>query len=270
MRYDELLTQITEKFSGFKLKLRDDEIVAIASIYKPELEDTKQLVALQFVCGAEDTITIFNQFTGSAEESKLPEGQVSVNSTWLIWQLGERIVFIENRRPGVSRAKIEKYIEAFGQRVLEHDQFTFSLHPVASEKFETELEKFSRIREVDVVLKRPNKDWVPAALLAGSASDSDAGTVEIEVRAERGKSLNKNQGIVTQVKEYARKAITALYEVRVFGNIPGIERERQIKLSRNQAEVRTDIPSNASENDIAKSLIDGVQKFDLNHLDPND
>lgn len=264
--YGQLLSSILSEYSSFRLVLAGEEIVAIASVHRPDefSRSSKKLVGLQFVSGSDDTITIFDQNTGEAEKAQLPKGTVSVDSTWLIWNADSRVVFIESKRPGVGKTKIEKYLQAFGRRVMGYEKFTLNLNPVASKNFESEIEKFTRIREVNVMLKRPNKNWDPAKALAGAAADSDAGTVEISARAERNQSLAKDRGIVKQVKEYSRRPITGLSDVQVFGNVPGVEGEQQIRLSQNQVETRIRLGKNATEEDVVRLLIAGVLEIELN------
>lgn len=266
--YDELLTTVFREFRDFRDQTHDDEVVAIATVHKtsPDSVEASDFAGFQFVSGSEDTITIFDQLTGAAKEERLPEGQVSVSSTWFLWKPGSRVVFIESRRPGVSRAKIERYIERFAQRILGLEEFSFSLHPIAADTFEDEIEKFTRIREVRVVLKRPNHSWAPAKELIGAASESNAATVEIEARAERNKSLNKDSGIVSKIKSYARNAINGLEDVVVSGNMPNVEGERRTRLSSNQIEARAKVRSDASEIEIAQGLIDQIPETDFSHF----
>lgn len=84
---------------------------------------------------------------------------------------------------------MRRLIKEFGRKRLNYPEFEF--HPLAGPEFDTEVNKFRRIREVDVILSRPNKDWLPASLIAGAAADSNAYTVEIETKAARASPYRK-------------------------------------------------------------------------------
>lgn len=258
--YSNLIKKLGEKYGEIKLEIQD-EVIAIVGVYRAH-----GLIAFQFIAGTEDTITIYDQISGKAINEKLPDGQLSAAVSWLICDPHSRIVFIESRRPGVSREKMRKLIKEFGRKRLNYPEFEFEFHPLAGPSFETEVTKFTRIREVDVILSRPNKDWVPASLLAGAAADSNASTVEIETKAARGKSLSKDRGIVDAVTNYARKKITALKEVRIKGTVPGVEGEYEAKLSENQATVSTRVGADSTESEVADVLMQNINETSLEYL----
>ncbi|MBK4166311.1 hypothetical protein GWO55_09375 [Corynebacterium macginleyi] len=252
--YSNLIKKLGEKYGEIKLAIQD-EVIAIVGVYRAH-----GLIAFQFIAGTEDTITIYDQISGKAINEKLPDGQLSAAVSWLICDPHSRIAFIESRRPGVSREKMRKLIKEFGRKELNYPEFEFEFHPLAGLEFHTEVNRFTRIREVDVILSRPNKDWLPASLLAGAAADSNAYTVEIETKAARGKSLSKDRGIIDAVTSYARKRITALKEVRIKGTVPDVEGEYVAKLSENQATVSTRIEADSTESEIAGALMQNIDK----------
>lgn len=260
--YDELLYSLENRFLDVRIKDRDD-IVAIVDVLR-----ISGRIAIQFIYGAEDTITIFDQRTGKAKEAKLPNGQVSVATSWMFCEPGSRIVFIESRRPGVSPTRMAKLIKEFGRKVLNYPEFEFDFHPVVSANFKKELERFERVRAVEVVMKRPNKEWASMKELIGGASNSNAETIELSARAGRGKTLAKDRGIFKIVQNLSSRLISAITDVRVKGKMAGVEGEQKVSFAKNQQEVTYKVDESDSERDIARTAATEISQVDMSHLAP--
>ncbi|MDO5374059.1 MAG: hypothetical protein Q4F10_11445 [Corynebacterium glutamicum] len=252
------------KSSEFSFKL-GSETVAMSTV-----EDLQEYRAFLFVRGSESSITIFNERTGVTEEANLPDDYIAVTATWLIWQKDTRFVFVESNRPGVGYTAIEKYFTAYGKEILNHPNFTFDLNPVPGPEFEKQIGRFTRIREVSVVLNRPNHVWESAHLLIGDASESDAQTIELSARAPRKQTLSKIKGIVPRVIQYAAEKITGLKDARVYGDMPGTVGEQTVSLKKSQVVASASIDS---ESDPSQNLIayrDALMELDREGLPAKD
>ena len=257
LNYEEFFSELSaEGFKKFRLQT-GGETVAISEVHK-----VGDNVAFLFVKGSESSITIFNERTGVTQEAELPENHIAVSATWLFWKRNSRFVFVESNRPGVGTGVIEKFFTSYGKNYLGHKNFTFDLNAVPGPSFEREIDRFTRIREVSVVLKRPNHAWSTAVELIGDAAESNAGTVELSVRAGRKQSLAKDRGIVQSLKDYAREKISGLKNVRVFGQVPGVEGEHSVSLENSQMTASTKLESGLDPSQNLQPLAAAVENFE--------
>ncbi|MEY8579206.1 hypothetical protein AALI21_13045 [Corynebacteriaceae bacterium 6-324] len=261
LEYERFFSNLrTGGYKEFRQK-RGDETVAIAQVR--ELEGH---TAYLFVRGSESSVTIFNERTGVAEEADLPADSIAVSATWLIWKKRSRYVFVESNRPGVGTAVIERFFTSYGREVLGYKEFTFGLNAIPGPAFEDQIHRLTRIREVSVVLTRPNHVWSVAEDLIGDAADSNAGTVEVSARAERKQSLAKDRGIVQGLLQYARSKITGLKNARVSGKMPGTEGEYVVSLENSQMTASAKIVSGADPEENLQALAEAVEGFEEENL----
>lgn len=208
-------------------------------------------IALQFVSGnTNEAMLVYDEATGQSSEVDPGNGRMLVSGAWAIIDPEERFLVLERRRPGVPVALLERFLSKFGREELGMEGLTISLNPIANDSFAKEIERFTRIREASITLRRPNHSWTEnAEMMLGDIPESNGADVEIQVRADRGQSLEKGKGIVREVINLARRPIGPLANATVVGTRDDYEGERTLSLRRNVVKGSARIPSDASEND---------------------
>jgi hypothetical protein len=207
-----------------------EETVAITAMF-----GTGGRWSIRFVSGIQGLPPLFyDPVTGT--ESTVDVGQrIVATASWAFVDPTKRFAVIDRRRPGVPVAVMAKALSHLGRELGLAESLTISLNPVPSPSFLTELDRFDRIRQAAVVLTRPNYNWQDSATsLAGYAAESDAGTAELAMSAERGGALSQTSGIVSDIKTLASQAIGALKNLRVTGVRQGESRETTLSLANHQ------------------------------------
>jgi hypothetical protein len=190
--------------------------------------------AFMFVAGNEDELSlVYDMDTGTTTEVDPGSNRLFVSGVWVIVDPHARVLILERKRPGVPISYIEKFLTSFGRIELNYQRLSVALHPIPSASFVREVDKFTRVRRASIKLRRPNRSWTQDARgLLGQIADSNAAAVEIEVTADRGQSLKKNEGIVEEVKQLALKPIGPLQNATVTGTMPGYENERSVSINK--------------------------------------
>lgn len=228
------------------------------------VERTDFGLALRFVSGTEGQPAIFFDTTTGEETAEDIGTRVVAVSTWMFVDPTKRLVALERRRPGVGVATIERALEILGLTAGLGDGLRIDLNPVPSSSFTTELESLDRIREAAVVLHRPNWDWLKDAdALSGYSDESGADRSEVQLNAGRGKSLNKDTGIVADIRRLVSRPINALKDVRVVGTRSGESKERSVRLENHRERVFVPIAQGADEArllaDASRGLIERIE-----------
>lgn len=258
--YKELFNSITEETSkAFNVKFRGETI----AISKVEKKKEDGYIAYLFVRGSENTVTTYNENTGEALEQELPEGEVSAVSSWVLVKYDTRFIFIETKRPGISPTMVERYFTKFAKEKLKYRKFKFTLLPIPGAEFQEEIDRFTKVRQVTVSLSRPNKSWTETAKsLVGDAAESNADVMEVTAKAERGGTLAKKTGIMPAIKKMAQNAISALKNVKIFGRVPGVDKEYVASLTKSQFRAVAEIPASATATESLTNIIGATRKVD--------
>ncbi|TFV62314.1 UNVERIFIED_ORG: hypothetical protein E4P37_17565 [Bacillus sp. AZ43] len=196
-------------------------------------------------------------------------------TTQVIVRPEARLVAIERRRPGVPVQLIARGLSAIGREALDFSRLTISLTPVPSQSFRQEIEKFERIREAAVVLTRPNLDWSDhVGPLTRYGAESRAGRVSVEMSAQRGESLDPDEGIVADIKNFAAQSGGMAEDLRVTGRRAGEDRETSVSLLRHHARRFVRLVRGAPDRDereviadAADALFDDVDNAAVANLD---
>ncbi|WP_147793969.1 hypothetical protein [Cellulomonas sp. Y8] len=198
-----------------------------------DMQDSSGTLALLFVSGSEDEYPLlFDPVTSVASVVDPGAGRFMVNGVWGFFDYGSRFLVVERKRPGVPVSKIERLLTAIGRERLGLDELVISLNPVPAASFVREIERFARIREASITMRRPNKSWTASAInLLAQAGDSNAAQVQVQLNADRGQSLAKDEGIVQDVKEVAENPVGPLRNATVKGSMPDYDGERSVSLS---------------------------------------
>ncbi|WP_416442553.1 hypothetical protein AB3K78_09090 [Leucobacter sp. HNU] len=193
---------------------------------------SEDVIALRFISGNEDDAPIFyNEQTGG-EESVEREGGVFANAVWALFNTSTRLVAVERKRPGVSTAIIERYLQTLG-RDIGYNRLSVDLNQVTSEEFDSAVNGLETVKKVAVSVNQPNLDWSDDSNeIHRYAEESSAASARVELTAPRGESLAKGNGIVKDILGLARKKISSLKNVIVVGQAPGEAGNKTINLER--------------------------------------
>ncbi len=226
-RFFSRLAQPIEGVEPFKLRGRTVTIAGTRSI--------GSATAFLFVSGDETASQLSLNVATSETTSVAPrEGELFVESRWMVVDPERRICILENKRPTVSMDEITRYLEDFGRTQLGLRDLEISLNRVPDATFTETIERFTRIREASVTLSRPNPSWLEdSSDLVGEVGESGASQIEIAAKASRGASLSKHEGIVRVIASSARSRISNMANAVVFGNIPEMPGERRVSLENN-------------------------------------
>ena len=219
------------------------ETVAIADRAR-----TGDTLALRFVSGnSEELPLVYDATTGQVEEVDPGKDRLVVNGAWVIVVPARRILVLERRRPGVPVYQIERFLTQFGRQRLGFTEIAVSLNPIPSDSFTEEVERFTRIREASLTLRRPNHSWTASAeAMLGELAESNAAAVQLQLNADRGQSLAKDRGIVSELLRLASRPINALKNAVVKGQTPAFEGERTVSLAKHTVKGTARIDPNAT------------------------
>ncbi|WP_449279090.1 hypothetical protein [Leucobacter sp. GX24907] len=207
---------------------------------------SEDVTALRFISGSEDQVPVFyNERTGSEESVERDEGVFAV-AVWAIFNTTSRLVAIERKRPGVSTAIIERYLQALG-RDAGYDRLTIDLNQVTSEEFDRAVQELETVKKVTVAVNQPNLDWSDDSNeIHKYAEESSAASARVELVAPRGEGLSKKKGIVQDILGLARKKISSLKNVIVVGQAPGEAGNKTINLERYARKTQVEVERGAT------------------------
>lgn len=217
---------------------------------------------IRFIAGREGIPPLFyDPETGTESFGELG-GQVVASVNWILLDPLSRFLAIERRRPGVPVNVMSRSLALMGRELgIVGDRVTIDFNPVVAESFLEELDRYDRIRQAAVTLSRPNLNWLDsAAELTGYAGESNADSVELEMSAKRGESLDKDSGIVADIKELIRRPIGPLKNLRVTGRRENEPKETSMSLKRHQEKRTFPVATQASplaESETFRGTADG-------------
>lgn len=244
--YDELFDSVATAPPDRLRHSVQDETVAIV--------DTRPVeggLALRVVSGRADEVALlYDETSGQVSQVRTGGGRFLVRGVWVIVRRASRIVLVERKRPGVPVFQLERLLSSYGKQYFGADSFKIALNPIASPSFEEEVLRLRRIREASITMRRPNQSWTEAARgFVGQLGASNAGEVQLQLKAERGQSLARESGIVPEVLSLAREPITELRNVSVRGTPPDSEDERTVSLSKHVVKSSVQMPSGSTPNE---------------------
>lgn len=244
--YDELFDSIATAVPDRLRHSIQDETVAIV--------DTRPIeggLALRVVSGRADEVALlYDEASGQVTPVRTGEGMYIVRGIWIVVRRASRILLVERKRPGVPVFQVERLLSSFGKQHFRADSFKVALNPIASPSFEAEVLRLRRIRQASITMRRPNESWTEAARgFVGQLGASNAGELQLQLKAERGQSLARDSGIVAEVLSLAREPISELTNVSVSGTAPDSEDERTVSLKKHVVKGSVQIPSGSTPND---------------------
>lgn len=220
-----------DKFFSFLKDQRDSiekkrTITAIAEVF-----ERQESIVLKVVSGERDEKVLEYKSNGSLNEIEPAPDSTFVHDTYLIYFKNTRQLAIQNSRPGVSKDNLLHFLESYLRLFTKNQYSTLFMQPVFSEDFVKEVNKLTRIQSAQITLKLPNPSFLDSQqqLLAELAHSSNAQKQEIKLTAPRGKSLEKNSGIVQIIKEASSENIKSVDSFSVRGKHPDSESEKTIR-----------------------------------------
>lgn len=185
----------------------------------------------------------YSERSGSTEELEIDESRWVATATRLVVDPSSRLVALEIARGGLGAANIERFFSRISARGAFGERTTIDLNPLPSPSFAQELDKFTRIREASLVVRRPNTDWDEADDVLSSLADNSAGhQASVGVQAARGESLRKGRGIVQLIRDHLTRPLSNVADARVTGVQEGSTAPTTVSLERHQLHARVDVP----------------------------
>lgn len=266
--------QLLEFISSLPYEIRrlrtGDRTTVISEIQRA----SEAVFVMRIVTGfPEEDQTMFDALTGDERSIAKRDSEFAPTSGIVAVNVVTRAVVLEKKRPGVPISLIERLLSTLG-RELFGNRFSVSLTPVISDTFLAEIEGFERIRRAEVQLARPNFDWRTEAedLLSSLGDSSNAATIEVAASAKRGDSLASDQGIVSDIKGFAKRKINALKNAKIIGTRSGSSGDTTLSLDKHQQ--RREVTFNGSEEDADNQAMirDNAVAFadQLSLIDQND
>lgn len=202
--------------------------------------------ALRFVAGLSGAPPLFyDPATGEETYGSTSAGFVA-RASWAVVSPRTRIAITERRRPGVAPSLMARALSHLGRQLNLEEQLSMEWLPIVSESFLDELERYERIRRAAVTVSRPNYNWADSATeLTNYADESNADDVELQLSARRGESLEKQKGIISDIRAMVRNRFSPLKNLKIVGRRSGEQRETALSLNRYQERAFFDVPSDA-------------------------
>jgi hypothetical protein len=161
---------------------------------------------------------IFHSVLIEERTQSLRQHEVLVHKTHALFDLSTRDCVVEYNQRGAKAGDIAYALEMVARRDAEYANVTVDLNPVANADFEEELDRFARIQLASVKLARPNADWNDRFNhLTAIAAESDGQFISVEVVAARRRTLEKEAGIVGQIRELLHHPVSVFKAAKVKG-----------------------------------------------------
>jgi hypothetical protein len=234
-----------------------DQVLAVAAS-----TTEGEFIHFRFVSGnPRDIPLLFNRQTGTTLQARTPENTWLAQPTRVSVIPGDRLIFVENRRRGVSASSLERYFLNVSQR-NGYGPVDLDLDPLPAPSLEREILDLSRIKEASIIVNRPNSDWNDASdvlsELAGSSGGKDAAVV---VHAPRGESLSKDEGIINVIISNIRRRLPNIRDMRVVGRRQGEPTDHTVSLERHQLRVVARVDDEAPLGDQDESVREAVRQL---------
>lgn len=206
---------------------------------------------------------IFDVNSGNPRIEDLQIGEFLAEKTYALVDPNARRIAVERNQKGVKAEGIAKLVEKLirisRRGKAEFKNFKIEFVAMVDEEFSEEINQFDRIREASIVVTRPNASWTDHyTSLSSALEDSNGDKAEISVRAGRGESLNRRNGIVSIMKEIVSDAFPYLQRATVKGVRHGESAETTISSTKHirhsRARVHVDENGHVYESDVYDAL----------------
>lgn len=252
LNYTNFFEQLSQSNPGDRRQQSTSDVIAV-----PEIIRDGNKLGFHFIIGSPDELSlIYDIGTGTAERVDPGKGRFVANSAWAIVQPDIRLLLLERRRPGVAIRRIENFLIEYSRQLPDLSGLSISLNPIPSPSFADEVAKFTRIREAEIILRRPNGGFTDTANnMLSQMADSNGAELGLHVRADRGQSLSKTDGIVSEVLALAQKPINALKNAVIKGRRPDYNGERVVSLQKHAVKGSTRVDPQADSQATFEALM---------------
>lgn len=209
---------------------RGGEVVAFTDVFEED-----GVWFMRVLQGREGDLPLYlNTATGDERQGNVGKNEVLAGAAVFAFDPETRFLAVERGRPAVNVAEVARALSRIGREKGFDARLTFSFTPVVRpEGFEEALSSFEVIKEVDVVVARPNTDWNDnTTYLTDLAADSNASRAELSMVANRGESLSRDAGIVQQIRDLVENGRTPIEDVVVRGRVAGQTKDTRARMGR--------------------------------------
>ncbi|KAB7786363.1 hypothetical protein [Methylorubrum populi] len=256
--------------STFKALPRSLRITKIGNMVFgfPVVTEMEGIYFMQVLEGdPEATTLIFDRATGRASETELADSELISQATHLVIHPEKRLAAIEYVRRGAKAVQIGPAIAS----VLKSNTSDFRLldlefPPKIAKGFSEQIATFERIRVASLRITRPNASWTDHYTDLSDLMETSGGEkAEIDVRAGRGASLEKNKGIVQVIKEISEDEHPYIEEAAITGTRANESAETVVRSSTHILHTRVSVEANNSgevyDNSIRSKLVSFISSW---------
>lgn len=254
--YRQLFRDLARLDPTKRIHTTSDKVVALPliTVYKTGL------VKLQAYEGPRDTQPlVYDTEDGSEYLATTRSTEVVTTKTHAYVDIKTREAVIEYNHRGAKAHDIAVVLGTVARRMSEWRGLYVELAPQIDHEFVDELDRFERIRTASVRLTRPNIDWTDFSNdFTALAADSDAQSGQVEMNAQRSKSLSKTGGIVAALRRVAGADKSSVHSATVRGTREGETAETSLSLNDYKAHqkvsVRRDQSGQVADDDIEAKI----------------
>lgn len=204
-----------------------------------------------------DVPLYFDYRTGNTESGVTPEGKWLAQVSRIVVDSSQtRLVALESNNAGVSATRLSRYFEKIAIDKSWATRINFELTPVPSQSLLDDIDSLVRIREAAAVVSRPNFDWSDFGDdLSQLASESGGQEAQASVKAARGESLKKDEGIVETIKNSLQAVTPHVKSFKIWGKKQGSEKEEIISSEMHQERRHVTIPPDSDPSTMDNLII---------------
>lgn len=144
----------------------------------------------------------------------------------------QRLTLIETGRGRIAAEDLAKILEDRARAVESFRTLEMSLSPIAAKEFVNAIDTMDRIQAATVSIARPNVTWTDNFnALTKLADESEGKAIDATVRAKRGASLSKDNGLIPNIKAWVSEKMSSVYSASIKGEKPDSVGLTVLKLS---------------------------------------
>lgn len=240
--YEDLFSRLQAINKRERLVLFGSIAVAI-----PEVQRVGDNISLTFTEGEVGLQPmILDTLTGETRDEELARNEILVSAAHALINPGKRRILVEYVRAGakaeVMARTIEKLLSTSG-----FDDIRVDFAPIIEENFIKEIDRFDRIRVASLTLIKPNAGWDDHYThISDMLQNSGGEKAELSVRAARGESLNKDDGIVEVIKDVVSDHQPYISDAEIVGTKEGEETETVVPLKKHVVHRNIAVPREAN------------------------
>jgi hypothetical protein len=183
------------------------------------VENQSRLLLIVYTGDKEKSILFFDLNEQTEFNELTSPGRFLARKTRVLIDPAQRRLLIESGRGCLSAEELAKIIETEAHKKNEYRGLELSFTPVAAQEFMAKISQMERIQSASVSIARPNVDWNDSyKALAGLADDSKGKAIDTTIRARRGDSLSKDNGLIPSIKHWLSDKLSAVASATIKGS----------------------------------------------------